>query len=750
MSTNRITSVLAVAAAVSCATALPQGASKLLAQTRGAASGQDDAYLRLTRLSGPVVLDGVSDELAWQEVEPFPLTMYTPTGGGALTERTEIRVAYDEGHLYVAGRFFDSDPARIRVNSLYRDRLSGDDCFGIVVDPFNDNDIGLWFWTTPAGIRGDVSISGDGQGAWNGSWDTHWDVSAVQTSEGWFAELRIPFSSLGFQAVGGRVEMGISAYRYIPRKNETQVFPEIAPEFDYHRPSLAQDAVLVGVATHRPVYLTPYVLSGVGQTPELNELENGYDLNSEGEFQAGGDLRYNVTSNLTLDFTVNTDFAQVEADDYQVNLTRFHLFFPEKRRFFQERSGVFDLFTGGPTRLFYSRQIGLYAGEAIPIIAGARLVGRAGEWDLGILNMQTKSSTYLPSENFGVARVRRRVFNQYSNAGAMLTTRFGDDGSYNVAYGLDGTFRVAGDDYLGIRWAQTFDDDIIDQHGFRFAEANAVRVYVNRARERGFSYFFSARRFGADYRPEMGFIARQNFSDFEYSLAYFHYPESGPLRRIDPFQLFGALALRNPDGSVESFFIEHDVDLLWRSGSRIGLDLELYYEDLREQLDFPRDTYVPPGSYWFPRFEFDYSLPPGRAFRTFLGGGVQQFYDGWRANLWLVPVWYASSHLELSLEYNLDVVRFPDRDQGFDSHLARLRIGSALDTKLSMNAFIQYSNVGDQAAANVRFRYNFAEGNDLWLVYNEGVNLNRDRVDPALPITDNRTVLIKYTYTFAW
>jgi hypothetical protein len=147
----------------------------------------------------------------------------------------------------------------------------------------------------------------------------------------------------------------------------------------------------------------------------------------------------------------------------------------------------------------------------------------------------------------------------------------GADGSYNVGYGLDGTFRVAGDDYLGIRWAQTFDDDVIDDHGFRFGEASAIRVYLNRARERGFSYFFSARRFGSDYRPEMGFITRQNFSDFEYSLAYFHYPEGGPLRRIDPFQLFGELALRNPDGSVESFFIEHDVDLLWRSGSRIHL-----------------------------------------------------------------------------------------------------------------------------------------------------------------------------------
>jgi hypothetical protein len=572
--TDKPAARLILGSVVALAAAFPPGASELAAQEGADPSWRaPDTLIVLSRLDGPVELDGPSDEAAWRGIEPLPMTMYTPSFRGELTERTEIRIGYDDEFLYVAGRFYDSDPSGIQVNSMYRDRLSGDDCFGMVVDPFNDNDIGLWFFTTPAGLRGDVSIAGDGAGSWNGSWNTYWDVAAVETEEGWFAELRIPFSSLGFQAVDQRVEMGISAYRYIPRKNERQVFPEIPPEFDYLRPSLAQDAILEGVSTHRPVYLTPYVLSGVGQDAVLTSVGDRYQLDSEVEGQVGGDLKYNVTSNLTADLTVNTDFAQVEADDWQVNLTRFSLFFPEKRQFFQERSGVFDFFTGGATRLFYSRHIGLYEGEAIPIIGGARLVGRVGDWDVGVLDMQTKRSTHLPSENFGVARARRRVFNQYSNAGAMLTTRLGDDGSYNIAYGLDGTFRYTGDDYLGIRLAQSVDDQIIADRGFRFAEASAVRLYLDRARERGFSYFFSARRFGADYNPEMGFVTRRNFSDFYYSVAYFHYPEAGPFRRIDPFQLFGSVALRNPDGSVESAFVEHDVDFGWRSGAWLGLDL---------------------------------------------------------------------------------------------------------------------------------------------------------------------------------
>lgn len=244
-------------------------------------------------------------------------------------------------------------------------------------------------------------------------------------------------------------------------------------------------------------------------------------------------------------------------------------------------------------------------------------------------------------------------------------------------------------------------------------------------------------------------MTRRDFSELSYALAYFHYPEAGPLRRLDPFQLFGAVALRNPDRTVESAFVEHDVDLLWRSGARLGLDLELYYEDLRDTLDFPRESFIPPGSYWFPRFELDYSIAPGTPLQLSLGGGVQTLYDGWRANVGLGPRWHLSRHLELNLEYELDVVRFPDRDQGFDAHIARLRTNTALDTRFAVNAFVQYSNISDLVAANVRFRYNFRKGNDLWLAYNEGLNLNRDRTEPTLPFTDNRTVLLKYTYTFA-
>jgi hypothetical protein len=728
----------------------PMAAGPLSAQQerQGAADDVTERML-LVALQGTIVLDGWSDEPGWQAAAPLPMTMYEPTFQGGLTERTEIRITHDREYLYVAGRFFDSDPTRIRVNSLYRDRASGDDAFAVLIDPFDDNDTGLWFWTNPAGVRGDAIISGDAQGSINGNWNTHWDVATVRDDEGWFAEMRIPFTSLGFQARDGLVRMAVSVQRYIARKNERQIFPAIPPEFSYLRPSLARDAVLADVDTHTPVYATPYLLSGVAHNAELDALDDQYVLEGEDTREAGLDVKYNVTPNLTADFTVNTDFAQVEADDQQVNLSRFSLFFPEKRQFFQERSGSFDFFTGGSTRLFHSRRIGLHEGEPIRILGGARLVGRVGDWDLGFLDMQTARSDELPSENFGVLRLRRRVFNQYSTAGGMVTSRIGDDGSYNVAYGLDGSFRIAGDDYLTVKWAQSFDDSIIASDAFGFTTSGLVHVTLNRVRNRGFTYGLSGRWSGRDYRPEMGFVTRRDFSDFSYSFSYFHYPTGdGPFRRIDPFQLFGSVAIRNSDGSVESAFMEHDFDLQWKSGASLGLDLELYYEDLRQPLLLPGESRVPAGSYRFPRFEGDYSTGRGNLVRAGFNWGIQKFYDGWRANVGVGPVWNASRFLELSAGYQVNIVRFPDRNEGFDAHLLRLRSRVSLNTKLSVNAFVQFSNTADYGSANVRFRYNFREGNDLWVVYNHGINLDRQRTDPFLPLTNDRTMMVKYTHTF--
>ena len=706
--------------------------------------------MSLPRLTETIQIDGRIDEPAWQTIDPLPLTMYQPTFQGKATEKSEIKVAYDQDYLYCSARFYDSDPSQIRTNSLYRDRYSGDDVFGIILDTFHDNENALWFWTTPAGIRGEDAISNDG-GSINSSWNTYWDVAAIQNEEGWFAEIRIPFSSLGFQDNQGEVTMGLIVYRYISRKNERLTFPEISPDRGFFIPSRAKTIKLGQVFNQKPVYFTSYALGGLGQTSQLNAGGSAYQLNDDFTEDIGLDVKYNLTNNLTLDATVNTDFAQVEADDEQVNLSRFSLFFPERRQFFQERSGIFSFNTiaFGPDRLFHSRRIGINNGKEIPIIAGARVVGRIGNWDLGFVDMQTARKGVIPSENFAVLRMRRRVINPYSYAGIMATSRLDEKGNYNFAYGLDGIFRLFGDDYLTVKWAQTFDDDVIRQKPFDFAEAAMFQAQLNRRSSVGFNYWLTATRQGRDFFPGLGFATRQNFTELGWYLSYdWLMDERTVFRRLSPMQFFGFVVLRNRDQTIESALYEYDIDFQWKSGANISFDFEIHHEDLRDSLSFPSNSTVPLGSYTFFRHEGGFDMPSGSLFRTEFDWGLAQFYDGWRIDFGFGPTWNASRHIELNGEYELNIVRFPDRDQGFNAHVIRLRTQAALNTQVSLNAFLQYNSADDEVSANIRFRYNFREGNDLWFVYNENLNMDRNRETPSLLLTNDRTILVKYTYTF--
>ena len=724
----------------------------------GVPSAAGQAPLELPRIDGPITLDGRSTEPVWQDVEPLPLTMYQPTYEGGVRERTEIRVAYDDEFLYVAGRFYDANPDGIRANSLYRDRYSGDDTFAIILDTFNDHENALWLFTTPTGVRFDMAVSNDAEGGFGGTvndnWDTFWAAEAVQTDEGWFAEMRIPLSSLGFQADGDRVVMGLSTYRYIARRNERYTFPDIPPNWSlgFAKPSQTRDVVLRGVESERPVYVTPYVLGGVDRTARLTDDGTAYDDVQSVTREVGGDLRYNVTNNLTLDLTANTDFAQVEADPQRVNLTRFSLFFPEKRRFFQERASTFAFNTGGNDRLFNSRRIGLVDGEPVRIYGGARLVGRMGDWDVGVLNMQTAAAEErgVPAENFGVARVRRRVFNPTSYAGGIVTTRLGRDGSYNVGYGLDSVVRLAGDEYLTVKGAQTVDHALVRAGDFDPGAATLGLLRWERRRSDGLHYQGTVTRAGADYRPDVGFITRRDFTELDGRMAYGWFPTGKTaLRKVTP-AADGAVAFRNADGSLQSARLRHGWGAEFNDGRTVDLEATMRVEDLRDALDFPENTVVPPGRYTFATVGLQHGPPDGQLVRTEASASGGRFFDGWRWRAEVGPTWNPSRHVELGGTYQVNLVRFPDRNARFTAHVARARVRLALNKQISTNAFLQYNSASNVATADVRFRYNFGQGNDLWVVYNEGINVDRMRTTPVLPRTDARSVLLKYTYTFQW
>ncbi len=561
----------------------------------------------------------------------------------------------------------------------------------------------------------------------------------------------MPYSSLGFQDLDGRVEMGLIVQRYLARRSERQIFPDISPDqsWAYAKPSNARKIVLQGVASQKPLYITPYALAGLGQESRLPEGASQYDLESDTQREIGLDLKYSLRDNLTLDVTVNTDFAQVEADDQQVNLTRFSLFFPEKRQFFQERAGTFEFRTGQTDRLFHSRQIGLHNGEQVRLLGGGRMVGRVGSWDVGLMNLQTGESDDLASENFGVLRLRRQLFNPFSYAGTMVTSRVGTDGRYNVVYAADGILRLVGDEYLTLQWAQSFDDEVADQTGFDFSRAAMFRAFWERRTQQGLFYQAQVNYLGGDFTPGMGFVQRNGVTALIGRLGYGWLPgEDSRFTSVTPNLLTGDLWLRNEDGSIESAAFGSWFNYQLKSGTRGWVGLEGNIEDLAEPLALPDDVEIPAGRYefWTLNVGYNKSRSSLLSFNTNFEAGA--FYDGWRVNFTLAPTWNVSRNLELGADYQIAWATFPDLDQDFIVHVPRVKIQVALDTKVSANAFLQYNTSADLITPNVRIRYNFREGNDLWLVYNEGLNTDRGVANPRLPLTDTRTVILKYTYTF--
>ncbi len=700
----------------------------------------------IPRLTETIILDGLSNEPGWSEVVPWIPVQYEPDNGAAATEHTEFLVAYDADNLYLALRGYDSDPDGLRANTLYRDRLSGDDHFEILLDTFNDNETAVLFTTTPVGNRLDAAISNDASGggiatgAWiNRDFNTYWDVKTVRADSGWFAELRVPFSSLRFQDEDGIVTMGITLQRKVARKTERLVYPPVPSiaNWAFLKPSLAKKIRLRGITATNPVYFTAYGLGG-------QDTQSG--ANPDHSFQAGGDLKYGLTRDLTLDVTVNTDFAQAEADDQQINLTRFSLFFPEKRQFFQERAGIFDFRTGGVSRLFHSRRIGLTDdGEQVGLLGGARLVGRRGPWDVGLMTLMTERHGPMPAENFGVARLRRQVFNPFSYAGVMTTSRVNVEGTYNVAYGLDSVVRLRGDDYLVLQWAQTFDSVHLDSGAQRGLNSARFTLELDRRRRRGWGYNTTLARAGRMYTPGSGFTQRSDFTLLRQSGAYTWLPHSSSSLIWHTFSVDGITFLRNRDWGVASSEIRPEWAFSAKSGAGGNIEVRFIREAPQNSFRIADRLEVPAGNYQFWRVGGSYHVTHTSRVQLRPSVDLGAFYDGNNTTVRVSPVWYVSPHLELSGSYSYSHIRFKERRASLGIHLVRIRVGSAFNTRLSTNTFVQWNDALDNISANVRFRYNFREGNDLWIVYNTSHN----GMEHALPRDDRQTILIKYTHTIS-
>ena len=714
----------------------------------------------IKRFETPVVFDGQPFETAWNNMDMFALVMHRPNFGNDPSETSEVMIGYDDNYLWVGARLFMSDASKINAVTKKRDEMLFEyDAFGIILDTYDDNENGQAFYTTPTGSRTDYAVANDAAGGGGGpgeslnlSWNTFWDVKTSRDDKGWYVEMRIPFSSLKFKPENDVATMGLLITRNISANNETDTYPAIDPRYGFmatNKPSLAASIQINGARPERPVYVSPYAITGYSRDWNINETEDAYLKEDKKHLNAGLDIKYNINSNLTLDLTANTDFAQVEADDQQVNLTRYSLFFPEKRMFFQERSSLFSFSLGGHNdNLFYSRNIGISRGDPVRIYGGARLVGRIGGWDMGFLDMQTEDYEENPSENFGVLRMRRQVINQNSYVGGIFTSRLGMNGDHNYAYGLDGIFRLFGDDYLNVKWAQTYDSKI----GNKMASFDPAFILINweRRSEEGFAYNFNYTYSGEQFNPGIGFVMRGGVQGFNSQLLYGWLPgENSPFFNYSIFVRADRYS-RLGDGELEGMSIEPGFEINTKSSIHAEISLEYQQEGVIEEFRLSDSITIAPAEYRFTGLQLMIGTSEARmiSVRGDVNGG--QFYDGWRYGLESETNLNLSSSFKLSAGYEFNALRFPERatNNSLNIHSVNARALYMFSTKLSTSLLVQFVNTEEEMITNFRIRYNPREGNDFYLVFNEFRALSGKNEIPAIPSFFNRTVMVKYTHTF--
>jgi hypothetical protein len=734
----------AVAAHRSCAVALMAAFGALALSTTQARA---QSARPLPRLNGSIVIDGRSDDVAWQAIAPLSLAVHLPNYGSAPSERTITRVAYDDDALYVVIDAWEAHPGGIRASSMIRDDDAPGDFLNVILDTFGDRQNAVAFSTTPGGQRNDWTISNDAQSgaALSPAWNGVWDLATRRTEQGWHAEFRIPFSTLRFTTQDGRVEFGMSVNRLTAHSNERVTFPEIEPSapMAVWKPSRFQRVSVEGIHAVRSVRFTPFVVAGLegARAPD----PTGSPWAREDVSEVGADLKVAVTPNLTLDLTANTDFAETEVDDQRVNLTRFPLLFPERRPFFVERAGTFEVRTSETDLLFNSRRVGLTpTGEPVRLLGGARLVGQVRGWDVGFFDAQTDRTPTVARENLGVLRVRRGVINPRSWVGMMLTSRISED-SGQAAIGADGDLYLGGDDYLSFG-AAVLAGDVGPGAARGVLPRGALRLMLERRRNRDLWYRMGVSTTGAQYVPALGYVERGDAIRPTAEVGYGRQVTGAG--RVVRTSLVTSGAWHNAAGTFEGSHAAAVVALENPGGTTWTVTAARQEDDLLAPFIPTPNTTVPAGRHTASYAQV--ALVASSGPRAVVGGSVRagEYFDGKLYSLVVAPEWRASAHLRMSAEFQVDRIEFASRDEREWSRLARLRVMAAASPRLMLSAVIQSNSLAHLATGNVRVRYNLGEGNDLWVVYGHHENLARDRAAPRLPGTAAAGVLMKFTRSF--
>ena len=705
--------------------------------------------VRSTKL--PVMDGNVIDDEAWSSINPIiSFTQKSPDEGQVATEKTAVRIMYSDQMFYVSVICYDSNPKGIVISDTRRDApLNNTDSFMFILDTFHDQQNGFVFGTNARGIEYDAQVSGGGEGMsisstrqsvgvganFNINWDAAWDVKTEIGEYGWSAEFAIPFKTLRFSSDKDQ-SWGANFQRTIARKNEHVFWSPIPRQFSLNRLALEGTLTGINVPTDRNIKLMPYVLGNNNKV--VNETSYS---KSEGDF--GFDAKVGVTSSLTMDITYNTDFAQVEADEQQVNLDRFSLFFPEKRAFFLENAGLFsageNTYYGPDIEMFFSRRIGIVSGSRVPLLGGGRLTGDLGGFKLGILNMRTGSvKNVSDGDDYGVFRLKKELPNR-TYFGGMVTRKkgLGDDGYINQSYSVDGALGI-GEAIQLIGFAAKTDP----APGIKGDNDSYAYVLEANRNTQSFTNQIRYSEVGENFNPEMGFVKRLGYRKVLFRI----------LNRTRPKDFFGILELRPhitywgywklEDGFQETGFLHIDNHWEFRNGFRIDTGINFTREGVVDSFQIVSGEWVPPSTYDNKEIHVRTNTNLTKPFSIILVTKIGGFFNGDRKNFDTTLRYRFGDRFTSEVISKYNDVKLDDGGE-FITHLIRSRLTYALSSNIYIQSLLQYNNQSDEWSMNWRFIWQQSAATGLYIVYNEAQDYD------GIPIAKStKSFVLKYSYLF--
>lgn len=683
-----------------------------------------------TPTPAPPIVDGYVDDDVWELAEVVSdFLQREPQEGGPASEKTEVRVLYDEKAIYLAFVMYDSDPSGIIASDLRRDsRLSTDDTIAVMFDTFHDHRNGFLFRVNPLGTKYDATVKDESD--INSEWDERWEAAARITPEGWEAEMVIPWNALRFNA--GSHVWGVDFKREIRRKNEETNWSNYRRGFDFR--NVSQMGHMLGLRNLQlsgRYRLKPYVS---GAYTALNATDQPL---SEGIGDVGiEDFKVQITPNLTADLTVNTDFAQVEDDEERVNLTRFPLFFSERREFFLEGSDKFAFGAGGGhggplAKLFHSRNIGLVSGVPVPLTYGAKIAGKLGSTSIGFINAQTGSSSELGSSggNYSVLRLKQDIL-QRSSIG-IIATNAQSGGEYNRVAGLDANFsffdhfkvggyaarsqdsRQENGGWIG-SFGAGWDDDLIS--------ASVEYDYIDE-----------------DFRTDLGFLRRTDILQHKYSVGIKPRPALSWVRQVMTFA--SVTYVTDTSGEIQTRDQNLHTRVQFESGDGMSLNYSRNFERLEQGFSVSGLAHVSAGDYTFDDWSvsFDtYRARPLSARVRMSGGG---FFDGTRRSYGVGGTVRLNEKVSLSPGYDFNRIDMPA--DSFDTHVVSMRGSYDFSENVATSALIQYNSIADRLSVFARLNYIYRTGDDIFLVFK-----STTRYDESFYGMSDRAVVAKATRSF--